>query len=377
MRSLATIQKITEIKTHPNADAIELAVVRGWQVVVKRGDFKPGDFVVYFEIDSFLPVREEFEFLRKSCFRTLPELGDGFRLRTIKLRGELSQGLLMPLSILDNQRISSSETVQWGQRTWNEEWQNWDYNIIPCEEGVDVTSLLGVQKYEPPVSSCLMGNVKGYFPSFIRKTDQERVQNCWDYVKSLNTEWELTEKLDGSSCTIYTNFKRNVADGYYEIGVCSRNQDLKLENNENNAFIRTVIREGYLETLPKLNMNIAIQAELCGPGIQGNKLKLNQIELFVFDIWMIDQQRYATRLERNSIIFQLTYLGVQVKQVPHLGSSRLPDTLAECLNLAESKSKINPNAEREGVVFKALTMIDGEVPSFKAISNKFLMNEKD
>lgn len=202
-------------------------------------------------------------------------------------------------------------------------------------------------------------------------------QNCWDSVKALNTEWELTEKLNGSSCTIYVNFKPNVAAGYYETGVCSRNLDLKLEDNEDNAFIRTATREGYLEELPKLNMNIAIQAELCGPGIQGNSLKLERTELFVFDVWLIDQQRYATRLERGSILFQLIDLGVQVKQVPHLGSSRLPDTLPECLKLAEGKSKLNPNAEREGVVFKSISVINGEVPSFKAVSNKFLMHEKD
>lgn len=175
MRKLVSIQKISEIKPHPNADAIELATVRGWQVVVKRGEFKPGDFAVYFEIDSFLPIREEFEFLRKSCFRTHPELGDGFRLRTIKLRGELSQGLLLPISILENHKIKTNQEVQCvGRRIWDEKWQCWSQCIVPLEEGADLTEFLEVQKYEPPVPTQLAGNAKGNFPSFIRKTDQER-----------------------------------------------------------------------------------------------------------------------------------------------------------------------------------------------------------
>jgi RNA ligase (TIGR02306 family) len=375
---------ISQINPHPNADAIELATVRGWQVVVKRGDFKPGDLAVYFEIDSFLPVREEFEFLRKSCFRSHPELGDGFRLRTIKLRGELSQGLLMPISILDPYKMTSNQSVQcFGRRLWDPNWESWTQCIVPLEEGADLTELLEVQKYEAPIPTQLAGIARGNFPHFIRKTDQERVQNCWNAMKLLDNyqhggiDWVVEEKLDGSSCSIYTRFLRDVAEGYYEIGVCSRNLDLKLDDNDDNAFIKTARRDGYLDQLPKLNMSIAIQAELCGPGIQGNKLKLEQTELFVFDIWLIDQQRYATRLERTDILRRLFPLGVKVKQVPHLGTMRLPDTMESCLLMAEGKSTINPKAEREGIVFKSLTVIEGVVPSFKCISNKFLLKSEE
>jgi RNA ligase (TIGR02306 family) len=380
MRTLASIQVVSQINPHPNADAIELATVRGWQVVVKKGEFQPGDFAVYFEIDSYLPIREEFEFLRKSCFRTHPELGEGFRLRTIKLRGELSQGLLLPISILDPFKIHTNQKVQcFDYRIWDPVIEKWLQRIIPLEEGADITKLLGVQKYEPSIPSHLAGNIKGNFPSFIRKTDQERVQNCWHQVNSLNIEegWFIEEKLDGSSCTVYIRFLQDVAEGYYEMGVCSRNLELKLDDNENNAYIRTVTRDGWLTALPLLNKNIAIQAELCGPGIQGNKLKLDQTELFVFDIWLIDEQRHATRVERTEIVSDLIRLGAKIKQVPYLGNSHLPKTLEACLLMAEGKSKINPKAEREGIVFKSSTVIEGEVPSFKAISNRFLLKSED
>lgn len=382
MRKLATIEKISNILPHPNADAIEIALVRGWQCVVKKDEFKAGDLAIYFEIDSWIP-NDIAPFLSKDHEPRVYNGIKGERLRTVKLRGKLSQGLLLPLSILDMYLIRSAQEVQCvGKRIWLEKWQSWAQCIVPLEEGADLTEFLDIQKYDPPVPSHLAGNARGNFPSFIRKTDQERVQNCWNDVKFLNNhqhggiEWGFEEKLDGSSCTIYTKFNRDVADGYYELGVCSRKLDLKLEDNEGNTFISVAKRDGYLDALPKLNLSIAIQAELCGPGIQGNKLNLVLPELFVFDIWFVDHQRYATRDERNHILSQLRDLGVQVNEVPFLGITHLPDTLEECLAMAEGKSKINPKAEREGIVFKSVNVIEGEVPSFKSISNKFLLKNE-
>lgn len=161
------------------------------------------------------------------------------------------------------------------------------------------------------------------------------------------------------------------------MGICSRNFDLKLnEENKDNSFVKTVTEAGYLEQLPKLYKSVAIQGELCGPGIQGNKYKMNQHELFVFDVWLIDQQRHATRDERWEILNDLIRLGIKVSQVPHLGTTKIPGSVKECLALAEGKSKINPKAEREGIVFKSTSIVDGEVKSFKAISNLFLLKEK-
>ena len=150
-RKLATIQKIREIRPIEGADAIELAIINNWQVVVAKDvGHKVGDFVVYCEIDSFLPIREEFEFLRKSSFKKMGDQ-EGFRLKTIKLRGQISQGLVLPISVLEGSD-----------------------DAIVIEEGVDVSEVLGIVKYDPPIPAQLVGKVKGHFPSFIRKTDEER-----------------------------------------------------------------------------------------------------------------------------------------------------------------------------------------------------------
>ena len=182
IRKLATIRRINEIRQIEGADNIELAIVDGWQVVVaKNVEHKVGDFIVYCEIDSFLPIKEEFEFLRKSSYRKSSE-AEGFRLRTAKMRGQISQGLILPISVLGSE--------------------------ISLEEGMDVTELLGIIKYEPPIPAELSGKVKGMFPSFISKTDEIRAQNIPNeyktYIES-NDNFYITEKLDGSSATFYIN----------------------------------------------------------------------------------------------------------------------------------------------------------------------------
>lgn len=181
-RKLASIQKVREVKPIKNADAIEVARVNNWDVVVKKGEYKPGDLCVYCEVDSFLPEKPEFEFLRKSSYKKMGDVG-GFRLKTIKMRGQISQGLLLPLSVLN-----SDETPYSG--VW--------------VEGDDVTEMLGIVKYEPPIPAELAGKMKGNFPSFVVKTDEERIQNMTDefeQIKKLQREQGVkfyeTEKLDG------------------------------------------------------------------------------------------------------------------------------------------------------------------------------------
>ena len=207
-RKLASIRKVREIKPIEGADAIELAIVDGWQCVAKKGKFKVNDLCVYFEIDSFLPIKDEFEFLRKSSYKKMGE-AEGFRLKTIKLRGELSQGLIIPIS-------------------------NFNEDIQKMEEGTDLTDILEVQKYEQPIPAQLAGQVRGLFPSYIRKTDQERIQNLFYKIneKYKDVDFEVTLKLDGTSCTYYVvnplihNTKlEEPADFYF--GHCSRNLDTK------------------------------------------------------------------------------------------------------------------------------------------------------
>ncbi len=344
MRHLASIREIKEILPHNNADSLELAIVDGWQVIVRKGEFSPGQKVIYFEIDSVLPVLPQFEFLRKSCHRNQPWLpnGEGFRLRTIKLRGEISQGLIVPISSC------------------------FGYDL---ELGLDITDMLGVVKWDPPVPTQLQGLAKSNFPSFISKTDQERIQNLLRELEEHRNihSFEVTMKLDGSSFTCYRN------EGQF--GVCSRNMELKLEGNENNAFVKMFLESGlkdFMESIPE-SMNFAIQGELMGPGIQGNRENFTENRLYIFDVFDINNQRYMLPLERRNFINAgLPYIK-NVFHVPviHENFTITTESVADLLKMAEGPSINNP--VREGLVWKC-----SEINfSFKTISNKFLLNEKD
>jgi len=337
-RKLATIRKIDNILPIEGADMIELSTVGGWKVVVAKDvNHKVGDLVVYCEIDSFLPIEPEFEFLRKSSYKKMADGTEGFRLKTIKLRGQVSQGLIVPLDVLLKCGVSSDDVY----------------------EGLDVTGTLGIVKYEPPIPAQLSGMVKGNFPSFLKKTDEERIQNLTkEYgIYSLD-KFYVTEKLDGSSVTYY------VKDGVF--GVCSRNLDL-LED-ENNSMWKFAVTTGLREKMVGLGKNIAIQGEIIGEGIQGNPYKIIGQTVKVFNGFDIDKYDYLSLSE----LLDLTKV-LEVKTVPILDLSfTLPETIDELLLTAEGKSMLNIKTEREGVVIRSH---DRKI-SFKAISNKFLLNEK-
>jgi len=342
-RKLATVRIINDIQPIEGADMIELAIVDGWKVVVaKNVGHKVGDMVIYCEIDSFLPIKEEFEFLRKSSYKKMGDQ-EGFRLKTIKLRGQVSQGLILPISVLNPP----------------------DTNIyVTPFEGLDVTEMLDIVKYEPPIPAELAGKVKGLFPSFIRKTDEERVQNLASEYESYKTQnkdgmkFYVTEKLDGSSATFY--FKDKV------FGVCSRN--LELLETEGNTFWK-VARELMLEEkLGSLDNNICLQGELIGEGIQGNPYKIKGQTVRFFNAFNIDTQEYLGLAEFITLVN-----GMKLETVPVLDANfTLPDTIEGMLKVAEDKSILNPSFDREGIVIRS---VDRTI-SFKAISNKFLLNEK-
>jgi RNA ligase (TIGR02306 family) len=341
LRKLASIRKISDIQPIEGADMIELVIVDGWKVVVaKNVGHKLGDLVIYCEIDSFLPIREEFEFLRKSSYKKMVDGTEGFRLRTIKLRGQVSQGLILPISVLNPT----------------------DTNIyVEPFEGLDVTEMLEIVKYEPPVPAELAGKVKGLFPSFLRKTDEERIQNLtleYEGWKNSDKGFYVTEKLDGSSATFY--FK----DG--EFGVCSRN--LELLETEGNTFWK-VARELKLEEwLTSQDVNYSIQGELIGESVQGNPYKIKGQTVRFFNAFNIDTQEYLGLEEFESLISSMG-----LKTIPILDREfTLPDTIDELLKYADSKSVLSSNFDREGVVIRS---VDRKI-SFKVISNKFLLNEK-
>jgi len=339
-RKLATIREITDIRPIEGADMIELASVGGWNVVVaKNVGHKIGDKVVYCEIDSFLPIKEEFEFLRKSSYKKMGDQ-EGFRLKTIRLRGQLSQGLILPISVVPIAQFATGHDLP---------------------EGLDVTEMLGIVKYEPPIPAELSGKVKGGFPSFLHKTDEERVQNLVkeydEYKLTSEHQFYMTEKLDGSSATYYMN------EG--EFGVCSRN--LELLETEGNTFWK-VARELDLENKLKDKGNICLQGELIGEGIQGNPYKIKGQTVHFFNGFDIDRQR---KININEFLILLDEMGLT--PVPILDVAMLlPDTVTGMLELAEGKSRLNDKTEREGVVVRSL---DNTI-SFKAISNKFLLSEK-
>jgi len=342
-RKLATIRRIDDIQPIEGADMIELATVGGWKVVVaKNVNHKIGNLVVYCEIDSFLPIKPEFEFLRKSSYKKMADGTEGFRLKTIKLRGQVSQGLILPLK--DAYEVFKRNTP------------NMDMDWF---EGLEVTEMLNIVKYEPPVPAQLAGQVKGLFPSFLKKTDEERIQNLTrEFEEYKNEVFYVTEKLDGSSVTYY------VKDGVF--GVCSRNLDLV--ESEGNSMWKFANTSGLKERLLALDRNIAVQGEIIGEGIQGNPYKIIGQTVRLFNGFDIDKYEY---LSLDDLLKLSNFL--EVKTVPMLDLEfRLPDTIDELLSYADSKSVLNEKFDREGVVIRSH---DRKI-SFKVISNKFLLNEK-
>ena len=360
-RKLASIQRIGNILPIEGADAIEIVTVNSWKVVSKKGEFNEGDLCVYFEIDSFLPVREEFEFLRKSSYKKMGDV-EGFRLKTIKLRGQVSQGLCLPLNILEG---PDEFVIGVSKQPWGDQLQVGPYDdAFVIEEGADVTEYLGVLKYEPPVPAELAGKVKGLFPGFIRKTDEERIQNMTkEYDSMLDKHYYVTEKLDGSSATYY--FKGGV------FGVCSRN--LELLETEGNTFWK-VARELLIEEkLRNLGENYSIQGELIGEGVQGNPYKIKGQIVLIFNIFNIDKQEYLSLDDMVHFLHKINVDDKPLELVPVVNYDyKLPPTIEEIIRYADGKSRLNEGTDREGIVIRNR---DKSI-SFKAISNTFLLKEK-
>ena len=331
-RKLATVVKIIDIQPIVGADVIVVVSVKGWKVVAKKDDYKVGDLAVYYEIDSFLPIRPQFEFLRKSSYKRMG-LIEGYRLRTIKLKNTISQGLLTPIPD----------------------------GILDPKEGDDLTQVLDIVKYEPPIPAQLAGKIKGVFPSFIPKTSEERCQNL-DMSLYAGERVYITEKLDGTSFSCYFN------NGVF--GVCGRNWELT-ETNDNSLWRMANMLE-LKDKLTKLGKNIAIQGELVGNGINGNLYKLNDHKLFFFTGYDIDKGHRLFFDELEWLLFRLDVPMVPVleKYGYVLPNENLVDNM---LKYAEGKSILNMGVDREGVVVRGL---ETEF-SFKAINNVYLLGNKE
>lgn len=347
MRKLASIQTVNATEPIPNADAIEKVRVLGWWVVVKKGEFKPGDKVVYCEIDSLLPERAEFEFLRASSYK--PALTDGtgavlqaagFRIKTIKLRGQVSQGICFPLSILPEGATATEDT--------------------------DLTDALAVRKWEPPQTGT-SGRTKGSFPGFLPKTDETRVQVLEKTLeKHRGLEFLVTEKLDGTSFTAF------VREG--EFGVCSRNMLLDT-TDETSTLVRLAKRldlEAKLRTLgAACGHEVAVQGEVIGPGVQQNKYGLKELALRVFNVFDVSGDRFFNHTDMLAAVAEMG-----LEAVPQLGTIVLSHTVDELVLLSEGVSVLNAKSQREGIVLRPLVEVEDDYLgrlSFKAINPKFLL----
>jgi RNA ligase (TIGR02306 family) len=374
-RSLVHIEKVEEILPIKGADFIDQIRVLGWSLVAKKGEFQVGDLCVFFEIDSLLPEKPEFEFMRAKKFRV----------KTQKFRGVLSQGLALPLDILPKGKYKIEQ---------------------------DVADMVGVKKYEAPIfsggGSFMRGDTKGNFPSFVPKTDEIRIQSKPRILEEFKgKECYVSTKCDGTSAT-YAVFKK-------EPFVCSRNfaiknpKDYKLTriNKIANSLFKKfsthriigkflkkftnfsvetksvywAMEEKYC-ILSKIsefndlnNTNYAIQGEICGPGIQKNKLGLSEVDLFVFNIYDIDAKKYV-----DFEHFKYLCGVMNVKTVPivdeHFVFNHSED---ELLKLAKGKYE-DTKQDREGIVIRPVVEAYSEALkgrlSVKVINNDFLLKEE-
>jgi len=331
-RKMATVERIAEVRAIPEADKIQAYRIKDWWVVDQVGKYQVNDLVVYCEVDGWIPTTLA-PFLSKGKEPKVFEGIQGERLRTVRLKKQVSQGLLLPLDPTCS--MIESEIF----------------------EGLDVSVPLGIIKWEAPIPACLAGQVRGNLPEGIIKTDQTRIQNMGkDLPKYYGKTFEKTEKLHGSSCTMYL-------DNNDEFRVCSRNLDLKFD--ENNAFWKAAIKYDVEAKMKRAEMKgIAIQGELIGEGINGNQYKVG-LEFYVFDMYDVNSKIYAPSYNRQQIAKALG-----LNHVPVLGTYVLTeyDTVQDILEEAEGTSQLNQSS-REGIVWKC---IEDPSVSWKAVSNRWL-----
>ena len=334
MRALVTIQRVKMISPIPDSDFLETAHVMGWQCVVKKGEFQAGDLGVYFEVDSFLPVEPRYEFLRSSSYRDNVDNGKGFRIRTVKMRGQLSQGLLIPLSNYPE--------------------------LEGCNETDDVTEKLGVKKWYIPETSQGGGVIIGERPHGIPASDEIRIQSAMELLEQLHDKpYYITTKMDGTSGIVY------YIDG--KIGCCSRNKEIKDE--ETALYWLPVYKYDLKEKLTQYGKNIVLTGEICGPGIQKNRLRLPDVKWYVFDVKDWDSGRYFPYDEAVEICASLGLSLVPLEERGEHFSYSL-----EAL-LEKAKGKYPSGLDKEGIVVRDLHR--PKTVSFKVLNNDALLKEKD
>lgn len=368
-RKLASVQTIKAIRPIEGADRIEVVQVLNWDCVATKGQYKVGDKVIYFEIDSLLPDIPAFEFLKKSCWS---QKLNKYKIKTHKFRNQISQGLVIPLSDLKDiyLQINCKDTVQ-----------VYPMSIVDPEEGYDLTEELNIEKYEPPVSNGALGDLIQH-EWYIPKTDEERIQVCAEnvlpeYMKVNKGHYYASIKLDGTSCTV------GLFEDMFLIG--GRNQWYKGPN----MYTETIKKYGDLEAklkeyLDNTGVYLALQGELCGPGIQSNRLGLKDKEWFVFNVYASTTGKMDSyeKLDLIGMLGACERLGL--KHVPIIDFEDKYD-FATTDNIDETVNNLlayvddikyrkyfedaAPSQIAEGVVFRLEDMTN----SFKVVSNKYLL----
>jgi RNA ligase (TIGR02306 family) len=338
MRTLASVEKVATVSPIPEADTIEAITMKGkgWKCVVKKGLLKPGDKCVYHEVDCLLSDRPQYSFLSKGSKlkKCIIENGtevEGYRLKTIQLRGQISQGLALPLT---------------------------DFaGIIPdnCEVGTDVTTLLNIYKYEPPIPVHLAGEMKGLYPGFLSKTDELRIQADTSILDKLRGKrLYATSKIDGTSSTFFKYENEFRACGH------------KWEFKENNKTIFWNIARRY-NLKEKFPDGYAAQGETAGEGIAKNRIKLKGVDFYCFYVIDIKTGQY---LKLDDMLHFLKEVGL--KSVPVITDNFILDhTVDELLEMADAPSPLNPKEIQEGTVYRLYDST--EKVSFKVLSNSYLL----
>lgn len=330
---LASIEVIAEVRAHNNADRLEIATVLGWQTVIRKGEFKAGDKIVFVVIDTILPPAPWSVFLAHASSPDLP-----IRLKTAKLRGEYSQGLALPVAVLPEH-----------MRDW--------------QIGADVGGELGIKKYEKEIPGVLSGEAKSAFPThYAPRTDEDNGLSNPDIVAMVLRQERIgaTLKLDGSSCTI-------VLENGVLLDVCSRN--LSLREDSKNGFWRAV-RTLQLDKLPLAwTGRTVLQGELMGPGIQGNQLKLMGPTLYLFNVYN-DQTGWLawSGVERTAAL-----IGAQAVSSVFIAEDDAM-TLAGFQAIAD-RQKLPCGAPAEGIVVRPVqptTFGNGRPAGFKIINRNYV-----
>ena len=344
MRQLASIQRIVDIKSIPDADKIDCASVLGWKCIVKKGEFKVGDLVIYIEPDSMLPFNPW-------TGELIPD--KPLRLKTVKMKKQISQGLVLNIGL---PQVAAA-------------------SINFMKEGTDITALLGITKYEPPPPpAVLAGQARGAFPSFLVETDETRIQSIPGVLSRWpDTVFTVTEKIDGMSTSYYSVLE----DGQLRRGACSRKLDLLTgESVQWKVAAEDKIFEALEASGKERGVSMAVQGELVGPNIQSNKLVLPSVQFFAFNLYDITNRRFLAQWELEQWCDKWSIKHTVV--IAH-SMAIVDQTVDSLVEFVTRKSLLNPQIWIEGGVFRPRDCegYDGDIPggrlSFKVINPQFLL----